>query len=68
MIWAGSRPIVGSSRMMTLGIVDQGLGDADPLLEAAGDVLDQPALDRLQAGDLDRLGHGFFALGRAGSS
>ncbi len=26
-----------------LGIMDEGLGDADPLLVAAGDVLDEPA-------------------------
>ena len=32
-----------------LGVVDQGLGDADPLLVAPGDVLDEPAPDLVPA-------------------
>ncbi len=46
----GSRPTVGSSRMMILREAQDGLGQADPLAVALGQVPDQPGAHILQMG------------------
>ena len=45
-----------------LGIVDRSLGDADTVLGAARNFLDQAALDGLDASRHHGLGHGFLVL------
>ena len=42
-IWRGSSPTVGSSRMRTCGLVDDGLGDADALAVALRELADVAA-------------------------
>ena len=41
-IWRGSRPMVGSSRISTGGLVDERLREADALAVALREVPEQP--------------------------
>ena len=52
--WFGSRPSVGSSRISTVGIVQQRLREADAALEALGQRLDRLLEHALERGALDR--------------
>ena len=54
-IWWGSRPIVGSSMMMTGGSARIGLGDPDPLAVALGEPADDLVADPLQVAELEHL-------------
>ena len=48
MIWRGSRPLVGSSRISSSGSLEQGLGDHHALTVASGKLADRDAADRIQ--------------------